>query len=790
MHATLQRKVIYGVSLLVLMLLLYFVGHPPRPSTDPERPGEFTFSTLGQYRNDLNLTEAQMGELDPASTTAKLATFGMRGVAIALLWHQAEEKKKRHAWNDVVALGYQITFLEPHFVSIWDFLGWTLAYNASADFDDYRERYRWVIRGIDFLLTGLKKNEKSPVLHKKVGWTVSQKIGIADEVEQYRRLLRDDDDFGGRHGYPLPSDRDNWLMGRDWYHLGEALVRSGISLGNESDPIYFANSRLNLFNYAKWKRRDGIFGQEAIDAWNWALDEWKEFGTMELNTAIPVDGKFTVLPGTEVHKVIMNTTDIVKEEEKELLERLYNIAPGLKKDLVVKVWAELGEADGQQGTLLPLLEKADSLTSSFYPVEELQMLRQWLDENEPDWRTRLTADRNSLIPADQAEMRKIPSVLLAEDERAEVSKTDGEIAQIQQRVLGMLQFNPARIRDEIQELNEVPIEQRRSARAIVAELDTHPARLRMSNLFRGILNYESRFREVAVQTSQQADEAQELRYNARAAYYDGRLADSLNGWLDAMRKWDELLDIEEFKDRATDGDFVREQIDIAEKLLIILDDSNKIFSDVSGDPVPLHRLMWYKMFQEDDTVANLYEALEYAKKEYERALAETDLTKRREGLERAESYFLTITQRFNGINHREKFMEYAPFFEFRDSALESVALYIRSLESQGKPLPEPMILRSYIELMLAHDPAVVLANEILIDALPLVQEEKYEEALVELDRAVSAWQAILVKYPIIAHDSTNSAYHDIVRLAVQYVEVLRLLEKPMPEDFPFRSLLR
>ena len=791
MRATLQRKVLYAVSLIVLMLLLYFIGRPAQVTV--QAGGEIRAvpgGVLAQYRTQEGLTEAQMGEIDPASSTIKLATFGMRGVAIALLWHQANEKEKRHQWNDVVAIGNQIIFLEPHFISVWDFLGWKLAYNASADFDDYRERYRWVIRGIDFLLTGLKKNQRAPKLHEKIGWTISQKIGIADEVEQYRRLLREDDAFGSRHDCPLPSDRDNWLLGRRWYHMGEALVLSGVSIGNQSDFIYFANSRLNLFNYAKWKRKDGIFGEETIMAWQRALEEWKEFGRMDLATAIPNDGTYRMTKENKdkAHRAKLETVDIVREEEKALLEELHNIAPGLKKTLCIERWQQLGEQPIQQGSLLPMLEKAYELNIKYYPMEELQTIRQWLEENEPDWKTRLTADRNSMIPVDQTELRNLPSMFLNEEDRATLSKVDGEIAQVMQRSLEVLRITPKLLEQEIQEL-DVPRTQKNRAKAIVSELEGHKARMHYSELFRGILNYPERFREVAIQTTQQADDAHRIRYEARKAYYEGRLADSLNGWLDAMRKWDELLDLEEFKGLASDSEFIRDNIDIAEKLLIILDDSNKIFSDVSGDPVPLHRLMWHRVFQDVTTPPGIT-ALDYAKKIYDRALTKTDVTQRQEELEKAERHFMTVAQNFSSINFQEKFMEYAPFFELRDRMLESSAYYIKSLEAQGKPLPEPLILRSYVELMLKHDPAVAAINEILVSAIPLLQEEKYDEALSLLDGAVAAWQVILEKYPVIAHDPTNSAYTDVARLSMQYAEVLRAQGKSVPDDFPLKAFLR
>ena len=796
MQATHYRKVIYVVSLIALVIMLYFVGRPARVVAEADgavRPDPG--GVLAQLRADAGLAEAQLGRIDPASNTAQLATFGMRGVAVALLWHQAMEQQKRHEWNNVVAIAHQIIFLEPHFVTIWDFLGWTLAYNASAAFDDYRERYRWVIRGIDFLVTGLERNRRSTRLHRSTGWTVSQKIGIADEVEQFRRLLRDDEPFGLRHNAPLPSDRDNWLLGRRWYHWGEELVlRDGISLGNESDFIYFANSRLNLFNYAKWKRRDGIFGEEAIRAWDNAIDEWREFGRMELATAIPTDGTLRVTRHNRdaVHRTRLEIVDIVREEAEELLTELHAIAPDLQETLAIERWQQLGSTVGQQGSVLPLLEGVDDLNSEWFPVEELRTIRNWLNENEPDWHARLTAERNTLIPDDQTDMRLIPSMFLEDEDRAALDRTNSEIAQVQQRALEMLRLSPRILSEEIQEL-DIPLTARGRARSIVEELDGHRERIRHSDLFRGILNYETRFREVAVERTDIADEAHRLRFEARRVYHEGRLAEAREGWLNAMRKWDELISLEEFQDRATDSGFVRDRIDLAERFLIILNDSNMIFSDAIREDetqVPLHRIMWQRVFGHDDIVDQTVAALEYAKEQFEQVLAETDETKRREGLERVENYFTIVADRFLGMNFRERFMEYAPFFDLRDRILEASAYYIRSLESQGRPLPEPLILRSYVELMLMHDPAVAAANEILFNAMSLIRDERYDEAQTILGNAVSAWQTILERYPIIAHDPTNPAHSDIVQLAMQYINVLRAQDKPIPDDFPLRAFLR
>ena len=785
-----QRKIFYSITLIVLVTLLFNIGRPARVVVQEGDSKLQHGGRLAQLRAEENLSEAQMGEIDPAGSTIKLATFGMRGVAIAMLWRQAEEQKMRHQWNDVITTSNQIILLEPHFVSIWEFLGWSLSYNASADFDDYRERYRWVIRGIDFVITGLKKNMRSPQLHKWVGWSVSQKIGIADEAEQYRRLLKDDEAFGERHDCKVPSERDNWLLGRRWYKWGEDLVLMGEDLYNQSDFIYFANSRYNLFNYAKWKRKDGIFGEEAIKAWEWAVDEWKNFAHMELSTSIPDDKTLRRTKKNKSLRARLDTLPLVQEREKELLAELDSIVPNLKETLCIERWKQLAEKEGQQGAVLPMLEKADTLDAKYNPVEELKLIRKWLEENEPDWKTRLAKDRSTMFPTEEADMRKIPNWLLSTEEKAIVTKTDGEVAQVQSLAMEKLRVTPKVLMQKMQEL-DIPRDQKNRARAIDEELDTHEGKIRLSRLFReSILNYDFRFKEAAAEVTPQADDAHSIRYQARAAYYDGRLADSLNGWIEAMKKWDELLDIEEFKNRASDNDFIRDHIDIVEKFLILLNDSNKIFSDIAEERVPLHRLMWHKVFSTEDDYPNFVSALNYAKTAMEHALAETDTDRRKEKLETVEKYFSTIVQQTVGINYREKFMEYAPFFEVRDRILEASALYIKTLEVQGKPLPEPLPMRSYIELILKHDPAVETINGILAEALPLIRDGKHEEAKSKLDSAVTVCQALLEKYPIIVHDPTNSVYTDVARLAAQYAEVLQAQEKPLPEDFPLKKFLK
>ena len=812
-------KITYLVILAVLLVALYGIGRPAKLSVDAG--GDVRYDpggVLGSMRHDLGLAEAQIGQIDPASSTIKLATFGLRGVAIAMLWHRSQEYQKRKDWNNVIATSNQLVFLEPHFTTIWEFLGWNLSYNASSEFDDYRERYRWVIRGIDFLTRGVEYNSQAPKLCKAAGWTISQKVGGAgaDENRQYRRLLREDEDFGVRHDCKLPSERDNWMLGRRWYHKGEDLVLKGVSIGNESDFLFFSNSRLNLFNYASWKRKDGIFGDEAIRAWEYAGEEWKVFSQMDLSTAIPEDGSMRMKPGVKARRTRLEVTDLVKEEEKQLLAELNGFSPDLREKLCIERWKSLAEIPGQQGSMLTVIDRAYErpYKHSTLPYDELKIIHAWLEKNEPDWRKKLQADVDSRYSEEELKMKQIPAILRSETQRDIVGKVDGEVGQIQGRATELIKVGPRVIVQELQEMEDdgkVDRDVQRRARSIVATIDGHKEQTRMSDLYRDILNFEYRIREVAVQRTTQADLAQKYRHEGRIAYYDGRMNDSIKGWYDAMAQWDELFQKDEFKDIESDAQFIREIIDLVEKFVIILDNNNKIFPDIAGDKLPMQGMIRAKLNQENNP-APVIEAMEYAKKLYSAALSdkEEDLepfkivfgddlpaaatengeARRKAVLEKSAGFFFLIAQRMDGINSIIEFMKLAPLPDVRDDMIEANALFVNAQDKLGRPIQDPLPLRSFVELMIRHDDALDAAVDGIQPALPLLRDKKFVEAQTELDKAVALWKPILEKYPLIRFDPTLQANTDLVYLARLYAETLKGQEKQMPDDFPLKEFLK
>ena len=152
------------LSLIGVLLIPLALAEPSGHQRRPRRAGQPRRRAGPACGNNYHLSQAQLGEIDPGSVTIKLATLGMRGVAANILWEKATDYKMRKDWTNFGATLNQITKVQPNFINVWTNQAWNLSYNVSVEFDDYRERYRWVIKGFKFLDEGIKYNEDQPRL--------------------------------------------------------------------------------------------------------------------------------------------------------------------------------------------------------------------------------------------------------------------------------------------------------------------------------------------------------------------------------------------------------------------------------------------------------------------------------------------------------------------------------------------------------------------------------------------------------------------------------------------------
>ncbi|MCC7474619.1 MAG: hypothetical protein IT425_04440 [Pirellulales bacterium] len=345
-RSTFYRKLGYLGAMVLLAFPIVWLS---MPATSTRAGGK-----LAQLRGEYKLSQVNLGEVDPASETIKLATLGLRGVAVNVLWEKANHYKKTEDWTNLTATLEQLAKLQPNFITFWKFQAWNLTYNVSVEFDDYHDRYYYVRRGIQFLQQGERYNVGHPQLLWDLGWFIGQKIGRADEYLQYRRLFRDDDEY---HPTDATSDqRDNWLVGKEWYKKAiDSVDNQGRSLGRKSPRDFYSSVAKSQMNYAEAIEEEGAF-EKARLAWIQAAKEWREFGEHVIEHSTGV--KLRLGAQTELEK-----------ELADLRAKLETLLPGTRAKLLEEKKAAL-TAEEQGVLALPKEQLSPQQAEQRYRLDE------------------------------------------------------------------------------------------------------------------------------------------------------------------------------------------------------------------------------------------------------------------------------------------------------------------------------------------------------------------------------------------------------------------------------------
>jgi hypothetical protein len=321
------HKLGYLLAILVLAIPIVWLSRPAHISSESdELTGRKRLTgggKLAQLREKYNLAQVNLGEVDPASETIKLATLGLRGVAVNVLWSEANKAKMKEDWTGLTAILEQLAKLQPNFITFWKFQAWNLTYNVSVEFDDYNDRYYYVIRGIKFLREGADFNIDNPQLLWDLGWFIGQKIGRADEYVQYRRLFKADDEFHKDAPERTMEDRDNWLVGKEWYLKAiEAVDFRNKSLGRKSPRDFYSSPAKSQMNYAEAVEEDGAF-EKAKRAWQKAGEEWRKFGN------VPIEHSTGV-------KMLLGSQKILEKDLADRRAKLDAMQPDARKKLLAE----------------------------------------------------------------------------------------------------------------------------------------------------------------------------------------------------------------------------------------------------------------------------------------------------------------------------------------------------------------------------------------------------------------------------------------------------------------------
>lgn len=308
------RKIIY---LALIAVLLFPISQLGAPETIEDEGGK-----LAQLRREYDLGQSNLGEIDPASETIRLATLGLRGIAVSMLWSKATEYKKKEDWTNFRAALEQLAKLQPYFISFWRYQAWNLSYNVSVELDDVRDRYYYVKRGIEFLKEGTKYNRDSPYLLSELGWFIGSKIGTADEKTEYRRMFKADDDY-----HPAdrpPEQRDNWLVSRGWYEQAVSAVDDRKkSLGHKNPTVFYAAPAMAQINYSDAIEQEGAFGEKAKNAWATAGRMWRSFGNREMRASTGI-------------LIRLSSFDRWQKEGDQMQQQLESLVPSAHDDLLAQ----------------------------------------------------------------------------------------------------------------------------------------------------------------------------------------------------------------------------------------------------------------------------------------------------------------------------------------------------------------------------------------------------------------------------------------------------------------------
>ncbi len=742
------RKLIYVVAICLLLLPLYMLARP----TSSDRPG----GTLARLREKQGLSQARLGEIDPASETIKLATLGMRGVAANILWSKATNYKKKKDWTNFSATLNQITRLEPNFISVWKYQGWNLAYNVSAEFDDYRHRYRWVITGIDYLIRGVTYNELQPRLYKEVGWTIAHKIGRADESKQFRVMFKADDEFHKREKTPTIEERDNWLVGKKWFKEFERVVKQIGDLQGMSEVVVFSNRPMCQFNYVEGLEEDGIFGDPARRHWRLAGEGWSDFGEHPIRTTWKDENGNLVI-------IYLNHREEFAKEASELRSQLDSLDPGLRQRIQMERWKEL--SDGELGALQHTLIQDFAARDEVFP----ELITQ-LDEQQAGWREALLPKRKEILTDAQNAALDVPSRLRTDEQKGQASAAETKLYGDAYRAKEKLRVGDMEVARRLKGAQRGP------AAKLAGEIEKKELTASRIGRYREIVNFEHWRRVAVIEQTDEALEARSLIYDGQQAALKALLPEASEKYKAGTARWADLLNKPEFAALKNDAALAETLVEIIDGYVGVLEKSDDLFPEDFA-------LQDFVRARAEETPGAKMLAARESIAVADKALAGGDLDAAKKAYELGMSEWQSQLQAFPSLvlmGNREIGQE----------VLDAITGYSQVLDKRDELFPDDFPLLDFLHLQVDHAPELLRARLAGLKGRQLASQSKFPAAQEAYDGALAEWRKLLDTYPALVRSADKDFARELTDVLADYMKVLDLRGQKLPEKFVLQDFLQ
>jgi hypothetical protein len=170
----LVRKAVYAGIMLVLFVVTL----------------AFRFLYLQVRAEELAMREVTRGDVELGGSALRLVLTGSRGLVICVLSNEIVRAHERNQWNREELITRYLTKLQPHYIKIWTYYSWNLAYNVSVEEDRVKDRYYFMTRGISLIAEGERQNRNNPDLRWNIGTYFQDKIGRHDEKDKLLCLFQ------------------------------------------------------------------------------------------------------------------------------------------------------------------------------------------------------------------------------------------------------------------------------------------------------------------------------------------------------------------------------------------------------------------------------------------------------------------------------------------------------------------------------------------------------------------------------------------------------------------------